>query len=107
MMSWSYKDSVFMIQRYKLLDIEDTKLLWAENNMWGYYYQMERVEKADIILAPYNYLLQNGPKSTLVNRLSNNSKVVILIDEAHNIPNMCEDTGTFELTIHSLLNMQN
>ena len=65
-------------------------------------------DKADILLIPYNYLLdekmRKRHKIEVANRyfLENRRKFlnfrIIIVDEAHNVESVCESSGSLSLT---------
>ena len=65
-------------------------------------------DKADILLIPYNYLLdekmRKRHKIEVANRLvlKSQTKVqifrIIIVDEAHNVESVCESSGSLSLT---------
>lgn len=48
---------------------------------------------AEIIFMPYNYVTQE-----LANMTEMLSGAVLILDEAHNVENACQDTASFDLT---------
>ena len=64
-----------------------------------YYLQKNRVEFADIILMPYNYLIDSKIRETFKIDYANS---IIIIDEAHNVGRVAEDVASFEINIQML-----
>lgn len=54
---------------------------------------------ADIVIMPYNYILDSNIKENVNNDLNNS---VIIFDEGHNIPGMAEDGVSFSLSLSTL-----
>ena len=52
----------------------------------------DRTQGADIIFMPYNYLINEEVRSNLDITFENS---IIIFDEAHNIPQVCEDEASF------------
>jgi len=78
-----------------ILDIEDL-VTWSTKRVSCAYYLGRRLaEKAEIILLPYNYLLD--PRLRTRHKLEVANKILIF-DEAHNVEGVCEDAASFELT---------
>ncbi|KFB40137.1 AGAP000634-PA-like protein [Anopheles sinensis] len=72
-------------------DIEDLITVGTKMKACPFYLSKELVEKADMLFMPYNYLLD--AKARKANNLSVQNSVIIL-DEAHNVEKMCEETGS-------------
>ena len=78
-------------------DIEDLHRMGRYNKVCPYYLQKNRAEYADIILMPYNYLVDK--------RIRDNFKIdfensIIIIDEAHNIERVAEDVASFDISLY-------
>ena len=67
--------------------------------MCPYYLQKNRVEFADIILMPYNYLIDAKIRENFKIDYANS---IIIIDEAHNVGKVSEDVASFEINIQML-----
>lgn len=50
--------------------------------------------EADLVLMPYNYLLDPSIRRQMKLDLNN---CVIILDEAHNVENICADAASFDL----------
>lgn len=50
-------------------------------------------EDADIVFMPYNYVMEDA--QNMAGLLANS---VLILDEAHNVENACQDTASFDLT---------
>lgn len=77
-----------------ILDIEDLVKVGKKLSCCPYYLAKDLKQTADIIFMPYNYLLD--PKARKANgiELANN---VIILDEAHNVERMCEDSASLQI----------
>ena len=64
-----------------------------------YYLQKNRVEFADLILMPYNYLIDPKIRE---NFKINYEHSIIIMDEAHNVEKVAEDVASFEINIGML-----
>ncbi|KAG0439549.1 Fanconi anemia group J like protein [Dictyocoela muelleri] len=78
----------------KVFDIEDLcnegkKLLGCP-----YYASTKIAEKAKVIFAPYNYLIDPNIRKSMAISLKN---AVVIIDEAHNIDDVCRSAGSCEI----------
>lgn len=86
------------VNRTKLLnsyipDIEDLH----NNSACPYYLTQDLMNYSDIIFLPYNYILDTKIIDSMkLNSLLKNS--IIILDEAHNINNICEDLAGFSLS---------
>lgn len=78
-----------------ILDIEDLVTVGSRTKACPFYLSKEMVERADIIFMPYNYLLD--AKARKANNLELQNSVIIL-DEAHNVERMCEDSASTMLS---------
>ena len=65
--------------------------------MCPYYLQKNRAAFADIILMPYNYLIDPRIRDNYKIRFEN---AIIIIDEAHNIEKVAEDVASFEIPLN-------
>uniref|UniRef100_A0A8C3JB87 Regulator of telomere elongation helicase 1 n=1 Tax=Calidris pygmaea TaxID=425635 RepID=A0A8C3JB87_9CHAR len=74
-------------------------LLFFLNRACPYYLSRSLKQQADIIFMPYNYLLDS--KSRKAHNLDLKGTVVIL-DEAHNVEKLCEESSSFDLTPYDL-----
>ncbi|KAF7270392.1 hypothetical protein GWI33_016626 [Rhynchophorus ferrugineus] len=77
-----------------IIDIEDMLKLGDKHKFCPYYMTKELQQRADIIFTPYNYLLDPLARKALGLNLSNS---VIILDEAHNVEKVCEDSASIEL----------
>ncbi|XP_027623489.1 regulator of telomere elongation helicase 1 isoform X2 [Tupaia chinensis] len=82
-----------------ILDIEDLVRSGSQHRVCPYYLSRNRKQQADLIFMPYNYLLD--PKSRRAHGIDLKGTVVIL-DEAHNVEKMCEESASFDLTPHDV-----
>lgn len=64
-----------------------------------YFAMKDRMHAADIILMPYNYLIDEKMRGTLDVQWEN---TIIIFDEAHNIAQATEEVTSFELKAESL-----
>lgn len=77
-------------------DIEDFVKLGREEGFCPYYAARAAIDRADVVFAPYNYLID--PK--VRNAISPDIKAydpIVIIDEAHNIEDTCREAGSFEV----------
>ena len=57
--------------------------------------------RADLIFAPYNYLIDPKLRETFGNRIRWND-AILLFDEAHNVEGACAEAASFELPAANL-----
>ena len=76
------------------LDIEDLIKLGKQNSICPYYLSKSRVAGSDIVVLPYQYILNSHIRKQLQINLKNS---IILFDEAHNIDTNCEEVLSFEI----------
>ncbi|NXG07349.1 RTEL1 helicase, partial [Sakesphorus luctuosus] len=82
-----------------MMDIEDLVKNGSKHRACPYYLSRSLKQQADVIFMPYNYLLD--PKSRKAHNLDLKGTVVIL-DEAHNVEKLCEESSSFDLTPYDL-----
>ena len=82
-----------------ILDIEDLVDLGNKNRVCPYYMSRELRTNADLIFMPYNYVLDFKSRQAHSIDLTN---TVILLDEAHNVEQVCESTASFDLTSYDI-----
>uniref|UniRef100_A0A8B9TBW6 Regulator of telomere elongation helicase 1 n=1 Tax=Anas platyrhynchos TaxID=8839 RepID=A0A8B9TBW6_ANAPL len=82
-----------------IMDIEDLIKNGNKHRACPYYLSRSLKQQADIIFMPYNYLLDS--KSRRAHNLDLKGTVVIL-DEAHNVEKLCEESSSFDLTAYDL-----
>uniref|UniRef100_A0A1B0CHR4 Regulator of telomere elongation helicase 1 homolog n=1 Tax=Lutzomyia longipalpis TaxID=7200 RepID=A0A1B0CHR4_LUTLO len=78
-----------------VIDIEDLVTKGRELKTCPYFMSKELYKEADVVFMPYNYILD--PKSRRANQIEVANTAVIL-DEAHNVEKMCEESMSLELT---------
>lgn len=84
--------------RAPILDIEDLMALGKKDNICGFYYSRIQAPDSDLVLLPYNYLLDPVVRSRVDIDWKN---AVIIFDEAHNLErSACEAAS---VTINSTM----
>ena len=76
------------------LDIEDLHKLADSRKICPFYFQQDRLRGADLILMPYNYLIDAEIRQGLNIPIKNS---IIIFDEAHNMASCCEDASSFTI----------
>ncbi|ELA41628.1 uncharacterized protein VICG_01376 [Vittaforma corneae ATCC 50505] len=79
----------------KIFDIEELKREGKKCAGCPYFTARELQEDADIIFAPYNYLIDTSVRESSEIKLDN---AILIIDEAHNIEDCCRSAGSVEIT---------
>ena len=74
------------------MDIEELKKFGQQNTCCPYFFERFRKDNADIILMPYNYLLESSYSNIIDIKNS-----IIIFDEAHNVSNVAEDGSSFSI----------
>ncbi|OMO66762.1 Helicase-like, DEXD box c2 type [Corchorus olitorius] len=77
------------------LDIEDLVNIGKRFGPCPYYVSRELHKVADIVFAPYNYLIDRDNRKSL-NLVWDNS--ILIFDEAHNLESICADAASFDLS---------
>ena len=65
-----------------------------------YFQQRKRSEYADLVIMPYNYLIDTGIRANMEISFKD---TVVIIDEAHNIDSVWEDLASTEITESKLV----
>jgi len=82
--------------RTSLPDLEDlAATVGREHGGCPYYFSHLAAVDADLVVCPYNYILD--PKAGKGARVDLRDRIIVL-DEAHNIEQVCRDAGTVELS---------
>ncbi|ORE00659.1 FANCJ [Hepatospora eriocheir] len=76
-------------------DIEELKVKGKKCSGCPFFAARDLVAEADVIFAPYNYLIDPNIRDRLKLTLNNS---IIIIDEAHNIEDCCRSAGSMEMT---------
>ena len=79
----------------QIWDIEDLVGLGKEQKGCPYYAARGLAKTADIIFAPYNYLVDPAIRKASDINLEN---AVVIIDEAHNIEGVASESGSIDIT---------
>ena len=82
-----------------LYDIEELHDKGRKNKFCPYYYTMKNKDHVDILMLPYNYLLEQNIMRILDIDLNNTT---LIFDEAHNIEKTAEAGSSYEISTKSL-----
>jgi len=78
----------------KIMDIEDLVTEGRKRIFCPYFLSRELAKHADIVFMPYNYLLD--PQIRCTNKDINLTGGIVILDEAHNVPQICEQAASVE-----------
>ena len=78
-----------------IIDIEELVQFAQEKSVCAYYLGRSKAEKAEVLLLPYNYLLDEKLRKRHKIEVANR---IVILDEAHNIENVCESASSYEIT---------
>ncbi|KAI8332659.1 helicase C-terminal domain-containing protein [Chlamydoabsidia padenii] len=78
----------------EIWDIEDLSLLGRQVGGCPYYVSRQLADTAELIICPYNYLIDPIIRNAMNIDTANN---IIILDEAHNIETASREAGTFEM----------
>ena len=82
-------------ERNNMLDIEELFKNGKEQTFCPFYQQIEIAKSySDIVFMPYNYIFDENINNIMEIDISND---IIIIDEAHNIRRICEDSKSIEI----------
>eukprot|EP00045_Choanoeca_perplexa_P015533 m.196481 g.196481 ORF g.196481 m.196481 type:complete len:1095 (-) comp17014_c0_seq2:50-3334(-) len=84
-----------LTQPHPAMDLEDIVKEGQRGKACPYYLSRSLRDDADIVLLPYNYLLDKDMRRSQKIDLKDS---VVIFDEAHNVESSCEDASSFELT---------
>jgi Fanconi anemia group J protein len=75
-------------------DIEDLKYAAEEHEACTFYVTKELYKDAEFVLCPYNYISDEGIRAAMDIDLTN---AAIIIDEGHNIEDVCREGASVEV----------
>lgn len=76
-------------------DIEDLVFVGKKDKICPYFYTRDNSQSADLVLLPYNYLLESSIRNTLKIDWKD---AIVIFDEAHNLERVASDASSFSLT---------
>lgn len=86
-----------------ILDIEELVKLGKSQSICPYFFSRDVTAKADIVLLPYNYLLDSTIRSTMES-IIDWQDAVIIFDEAHNVERVASDAASCSLSSTDVAN---
>ena len=86
------------------IDIEDILKQGKANHFCPFYVERTKVKmaKCDLVFVPYNYIFLKEIRESMDIKLKN---TILVIDEAHNVINNCEEARSLEINIKDLEEM--
>lgn len=85
-------------------DIEDFVEEGEDNAFCPYFGAMASIPECEVIFAPYNYIIDPSIWKSM--KLDGVGECVVIVDEAHNIEDVCRDSASFEITDEQLAGVQ-
>lgn len=85
-------------------DIEDFVQEGEDESFCPYFGAMASIPDCEVIFAPYNYIID--PTIWKSMKLDGIGECVVIVDEAHNIEDVCRDSASFEITDEQLATVQ-
>ncbi|KAJ8328749.1 hypothetical protein O5D80_002730 [Batrachochytrium dendrobatidis] len=87
-------------ERNAIWDIEDLVTVGKRTRGCPYYAAKALAETAEVIFAPYNYIIDPHVRASSGISLENS---ILIIDEAHNIESSCMDSGSADFTEQEMI----
>jgi Rad3-related DNA helicase len=78
-----------------VVDIEDLVEWSKDKQVCAYYLGRQLADKSEILLIPYNYLLDEKLRNRHKIQVAN---TIVIVDEAHNVEQVCEDSASLSIT---------
>ena len=96
-----FVDKRHLFKKFKkdLYDIEELVNLGKKETFCPYFLERELKDKGDLVLLPYNYLMDGRVRDMLSLDIAGS---ILIYDEAHNIEHHSEDGCSFTLTLRDL-----
>jgi Rad3-related DNA helicase len=91
----NYIESGSSMDSTALMDIEEMVKLGNHRKICPYFHSREFSTSSDLVLLPYNYLLDSTIRRTLK---LDWSKCIVIFDEAHNLERVAADAASFSLS---------
>jgi len=80
-----------------IMDMEDLVEMGKAHKVCPFYYTRSQVERAELVLVPYNYLFDRDARSHTLGEIPWDNSVVIF-DEAHNLESFASESASFDLS---------
>lgn len=91
----NYIESTSSMDNTSMMDIEEMVKLGNHRKICPYFHSREFCASSDLVLVPYNYLLDGAIRNTVKVDWSN---AIIIFDEAHNLERVSADAASFSLS---------
>ncbi|OHS99988.1 helicase [Tritrichomonas foetus] len=85
--------------KYSKYTIEDLKEFCIENIRCPYIISRNLVKQADLILAPYNYVIDGSIRNQMKINLRGS---ILIVKKKHNVESTCRDAATLNLTLDDI-----
>ncbi|KAH8555341.1 helicase C-terminal domain-containing protein [Umbelopsis sp. PMI_123] len=85
----------------EIMDIEDIVSFGEKHKACPFYLSKDSQLDADVILLPYNYIVDSTARKAMNIDLCNS---IIIFDEAHNLESCCGEATSFEISMSTLRN---
>ncbi|KAL0491908.1 Fanconi anemia group J protein [Acrasis kona] len=89
---------------HEVWDVEDLVDMGHEQNACPYFASREIYKKAELVLCPYNYLVDPMIRKAIPIDLKDQ---VVIIDEAHNIEDVCRSESSFTISLPEIVSAAN
>jgi len=86
-----------------LYDIEELATVAKKERFCPYFYERDLLDRADLIMLPYNYIMDGRIRGSMGIKLINS---ILVFDEAHNIERVAEDGCSFTISMRDLENCE-
>ena len=83
-------------------DIEDAARFATSTNSCPYYLAHSLARHAEIVFCPYSYVLDPSVRQASGLSCADLTGRIVILDEAHNVENVCRDAGSAELSLDQL-----
>lgn len=80
-----------------VMDMEDLVTMGKQHKVCPFYYTRSKIEEAELVLVPYNYLFDKDSRSTTLADIPWDNAVIIF-DEAHNLESFASESASFDLS---------
>eukprot|EP01022_Parablepharisma_sp_SALTPOND_P026354 TRINITY_DN629_c0_g1_i1.p1 TRINITY_DN629_c0_g1~~TRINITY_DN629_c0_g1_i1.p1 ORF type:complete len:1040 (-),score=124.45 TRINITY_DN629_c0_g1_i1:3267-6386(-) len=84
----------------RIMDVEELFEFGRKRQICPYYAARELIVHADLVLMPYNYLLDHNIRANIKGLQYTNS--IIIFDEAHNVHRVSEEASSFQISLGEL-----
>lgn len=91
----NYIESTSSMDNTAMMDIEEMVKLGNHRKICPYFHSREFCASSDIVLLPYNYLLDGAIRNTVKVDWANS---IVIFDEAHNLERVSADAASFSLS---------